>query len=231
MPLPIKDKIASGQTVIVINIGGHNPDAVEMLARVGADLAFIDCERTGLGLDTATELIRAARASGLPSVVRSWSKQPEVIVQYLDRKADGIVVPRVDSAEEGASIVELVRYACGKDAANKLVIPQIESRAAVAAIDAMAAVQGIDAFLIGPNDLTHDMTGVRGSGTPEVQAAIDHVCARLAAAGRRYGMPCSMEEVPRFRKRGATFAYYILEWLLQRSIAEFGRELQRDLDR
>lgn len=145
MPLPIKEKIASGQYVVVINIGGHNPDAVEMLARVGADLAFIDCERTGLGLESATELIRAARASGIPTVVRSWSKVPEVIVQYLDRKADGIVVPRVDSAEEAASIVELVRYACGKDAANKLVIPQIESRVAVAAIDSMVAVPGIDA--------------------------------------------------------------------------------------
>lgn len=228
MSLPIKDKIASGQPVIVVNIGGYNPDAVEALARAGADLAFIDCERTGLGLDTATQLIRAARASGLPAVVRSWSREPEVIVQYLDRKADGIVVPRVESAQEAASLVELVRYACGKEAANKLVIPQIESRAAVAAVDAMAAVEGIDVFLIGPNDLTYDMTGTRGSGTPEVHAVIDRVCERLAAAGRRYGMPCPMDEVPRFRKRGATFAYYHLDWLLQRSVAEFGRELQRD---
>lgn len=228
MTLPIQQKIASGQPVIVVNIGGNNPDAVEALARLGADLAFIDCERTGLGLDTATELIRAARASGLPTVIRSWSKVPEVLVQYLDRKADGIVVPRVDSAEEAASIVELVRYACGKDAASKLVIPQIESKAAVAAVDAMAAVEGIDVFLIGPNDLSYDMTGVRGSGTPEVHATIDHVCSRLAVAGKRFGMPCPMQEVPRFRKRGATFAYYHLEWLLQRSIAEFGRELQRD---
>lgn len=228
MPLPIKEKIASGQYVVVINIGGHNPDAVEMLARVGADLAFIDCERTGLGLESATELIRAARASGIPTVVRSWSKVPEVIVQYLDRKADGIVVPRVDSAEEAASIVELVRYACGKDAANKLVIPQIESRVAVAAIDSMVAVPGIDVFLIGPHDLTHDITGSRGTPTTEVHAVIDQVCARLSAAGARYGMPCTLEDAPRFRKRGATFAYHHLEWLLQRSIAEFGRELQRD---
>ena len=226
MTLPIQQKIASGQPVIAVNIGGHNPDLVEILARVGADIALIDCERTGVGLDSATELIRAARASGIPAVVRSWSKVPEVIVQYLDRKADGIIVPRVDSAEEAASIVQLVRYACGKDAASKLVIPQIESRAAVAAVDALAAVEGVDVFLIGPNDLTHDMTGSRGSGTPEVHAAIDHVCARLAAAGRKFGMPCPLDEVPRFQRRGATFAYYHLEWLLQRSLAELGRELR-----
>ena len=59
MTLPIQQKIASGQPVIAVNIGGHNPDMVEILARVGADIALIDCERTGVGLDSATELIRA----------------------------------------------------------------------------------------------------------------------------------------------------------------------------
>ena len=48
-------------------------------------------------------------------------------------KADGIVVPHVESAEEAASIVELVRYACGPTAADKLVVVQIETQAAVTA--------------------------------------------------------------------------------------------------
>lgn len=226
MTLPIKEKIASGQPVAVINIGGHNPDVLEPLARHGADLAFIDCERTGLGLEAATELIRACRAAGLPSVVRSWSREPEVLVQYLDRKTDGIVVPRVESAEEVAELVRIVAYACGKDAANKLVIPQVESRKAVAAIDAMAAVPGVEVFLIGPNDLNYDFTGERGSGTPEVHRAIDHVCARLGAAGRRFGMPCPAGEGPRFRQRGASFAYYQLEWLMQRSLEDIHRAMQ-----
>jgi 2-keto-3-deoxy-L-rhamnonate aldolase RhmA len=73
----IKMKLACGEPVIAVNVGG-NPDVVEMLGRYGTDMAFIDCERTGLGLNTATQLIRAARASGLPSVVRSWSREPEV---------------------------------------------------------------------------------------------------------------------------------------------------------
>jgi 2-keto-3-deoxy-L-rhamnonate aldolase RhmA len=46
-------------------------------------------------------------------------------VQYMDRMADGIVVPHVDTAEEAQAIVEMVRYACGKAANDKIVITQI----------------------------------------------------------------------------------------------------------
>ena len=100
MTSKLKEKMRRGEVAIAVNIGGHNADIIEPLARLGADVAFIDCERTGIGLDAATDLIRASRAAGLPCVVRSWSKAPEVLVRYLDRKVDGIVVPHVDSLEE-----------------------------------------------------------------------------------------------------------------------------------
>ena len=154
MTSKLKEKMRRGEVAIAVNIGGHNADIIEPLARLGADVAFIDCERTGIGLDAATDLIRASRAAGLPCVVRSWSKAPEVLVRYLDRKVDGIVVPHVDSAEEAAATVELVRYACGDAAANKLVVVQIETKAAVKQAGAMAAVPGVDVILIGPNDLS-----------------------------------------------------------------------------
>jgi 4-hydroxy-2-oxoheptanedioate aldolase len=220
MTSAIKQKLARGEVAIAVNLGGRNPDTIDHLARLGADIAFIDCERTGIGLDAATDLIRAARAAGLPAVVRSWSKAPEVLVQYFDRKADGIVVPHVESAAEAASYVELVRYACGDAASSKLLVLQIETRAAVADVDALAAVPGVDVFLIGPNDLSYEMTGTRGKRTPEVDQAIEQVAARLRAAGRAFGMPARLEQMPAFRALGATFLYYPLEWLLERALAE-----------
>ncbi|MEO7404288.1 MAG: aldolase/citrate lyase family protein, partial [Burkholderiales bacterium] len=144
MTIELKRKIAAGEPIVAVNVGGGNADMVEGLGRLGGDVAFIDCERTGIGLDVATQVIRAARVGGIPAVVRSWSRDPEVLVQYLDRKVDGLVVPHVESAAEAASIVELVRYACGKDADKKVVIVQIETTAAVKAVDELAAVQGID---------------------------------------------------------------------------------------
>jgi 4-hydroxy-2-oxoheptanedioate aldolase len=221
--LAVKEKLRRGEVVVAVNLGGHNPDIVEHLARLGADVAFVDCERTGIGLDAATDLIRAARAAGLPAVVRSWSREPEVLVQYLDRKADGIVVPHVESAKETTAIVELVRYACGDAAKDKLVIVQIETRAAVKAVDEMAEVPGVDVFLIGPNDLSYEMTGKRGSRTPEVNAAIEHVSGRLRSAGRAFGLPARVGEITQFRATGATFLYYPIEWLLERALEELTR--------
>ncbi len=223
MTSKIKEKMKRGEVAIAVNLAGRNPDIVEHLARMGADLAFIDCERTGIGLDAATDLIRASRAAGLPCVVRSWSRSPEVLVRYLDRKADGIVVPHVESAEEAASIVELVRYACGDAAAGKLIAVQIETKSAVTAVDAMAAVPGVDVFLIGPNDLSYEMTGTRGSMTAPVNQAIEHVAARLRHAGRAFGMPARLSEMARFRALGATFLYYPVEWLLERAMEELKR--------
>ena len=225
--MTIKSRIAAGEPVVAVNVGGANPDIMEALQRFGADLAFIDCERSGIGLEAATDLIRAARACHLPALVRSWSSEPAVLVQYLDRKADGIVVPHVDNAEQAAEVVELVRYACGPVATQKLVVVQIETRNAVESVDAMARVEGVDVYLIGPNDLAYDLTGTRGARTPQTEQAIDHVAARLTAAGRRFGMPSRLEELSRFRARGCTFLYYPVEWLLEGALAELLPALRR----
>ena len=228
MTSAVKQKMARGEVAVAVNLAGHNPDLLEPLARWGADVAFIDCERTGIGIDAATDLIRAARAARLPAVVRSWSRAPEVLVQYFDRKADGIVVPHIDSAEEAASVVEIVRYACGESAArDKLVVVQIETPAAVAAVDAIAAVPGIDVVLLGPNDLSYEMTGIRGNMTAEVERTIEHLAGRLRVAGRPFGMPARLEQVARFRALGATFLYYPVEWLIERAMQELQRENSR----
>jgi 4-hydroxy-2-oxoheptanedioate aldolase len=225
MSSDLKRRLVAGDIVVAVNLGGANPDIVEALARFGADLIFVDCERTGIGLDAATGLLRAARAAGLPAVVRSWSSDPAVLVQFLDRGADGIVVPRVESAEDAAAIVETVRYACGEAAQDRLVVVQIESRAAVRAIDEIAQVEGVDVFLIGPNDLAYSITGTRGRRSQEVDEAIEHVSERLRAAACRFGMPARIGDLETFSRCGATFLYYPVEWLLERALAELKGKL------
>src|SRR5690606_17057855 len=185
----VKKRIKAGESVIVVNIGGFNPDTLEALKLCGVDLAFIDCERTGLGLDTATELIRAARACGLPSVVRTWSREPEVIVQYLDRKTDGIVVPRIDTAEEARAVVESVKSCCCDDCDNKLIIPQIESTTATANVQKLTKVRGIATFPIAPPDHANDITGKRGADNNEPQQCIGSLCGQLVDKRGRYGLP------------------------------------------
>lgn len=222
---PSQQRLRDGEPVIAVNIGGRNPDILKALGASGAHFAFVDCERTGIGLDAATELIRASRVAGLPTLVRSWSKDPTVLVQYFDRDTDGIVVPHIDTAQHAADVVELVRYACGDRATEKTVIVQIETAEAVRNLDAIMAVPGIDCYLVGPNDLAYSLMGKRGAQTPEVMATIADVSRRLKAAGKRFGMPAKWDQLQAFRDSGATLLYFPVEWLLQKAVADLRKGL------
>ncbi|MBV7483261.1 aldolase/citrate lyase family protein [Bordetella sp. BOR01] len=223
--ITVKEKLAAGRTVIAVNVGGRNPDVIAALAKFGADLAFIDCERSGIGLDSAAELLFAAKAAQLPAIVRTHTAEQAELVRFLDRGADGLVIPHVNSAHEAAAAAEVIRYACGKAAASKLLVVQIETALAIKNLDELAAVPGVDAYLIGPNDLAYDLCGERGAKNPTISAAIDDVCTRLRAQGKRFGMPGPLAELPEFRRRGATFLYYSLDWLVQSGFQALERPL------
>ena len=215
-----KSRLASGLPVFAVNVGGRNADTLQAIARHGAHAAFIDCERSGIGLDAAAELLFAARAAGLPSLVRTHSAEPSEMVRFLDRGADGLIVPHCDSARDAAAAVELMRYACGAGAADKTLIVQIETKNAVTDLESIAAVPGIDAFLIGPNDLAWEVCGERGAKNEQMTKIVDDICRRLAALGKRYGMPGPMAELPQFGRRGCTLVYYAMDWLIEAGMRE-----------
>ena len=222
----LKQRLRNQQPVIVVNVGGRNPDVMAVLAKAGAHAAFIDCERTGIGLDVATELIRAAKVVGLTTLVRSWSKDPAVLVQFMDRQVDGLVVPHINCAQDAVDVVELVRYACGNDkASSKIIVVQIETRQAIEALDEIIAVTGVDAYLIGPNDLAYSLMGQRSARTPDVLAAVASIAKRLKAAGKPFGLPVKLEELPDFIASGACLLYYPIEWLLTSALKDLTNRL------
>ncbi|MBB3180936.1 aldolase/citrate lyase family protein [Variovorax sp. Sphag1AA] len=215
-----KNRLAAGLPVFAVNPGGRNADTIASLARYGVHAAFIDCERSGIGLDAAAELLFAARAAGLPSIVRTHSADPAEMVRFLDRGADGLVVPHCDSVADATAAVDLIRFACGKNADQKVLIVQIETKNAVENLEAITGVPGIDAFLIGPNDLAWDVCGERGAKNAQMTKIVDDVCRRLRAMGKRYGMPGPMAELPQFRDRGCTLVYYAMDWLIEAGMRE-----------
>jgi ActR/RegA family two-component response regulator len=106
---------------------------------LGIDILFIDCERAGIGIDMVGPMARAAQRHGAAAVVRSKTRQVEDWVSYLDRGIDGLIVPRVETAQEARLILETVSYACGSRAADMIIIPQIESEAGLRNIDEILA--------------------------------------------------------------------------------------------
>ena len=85
-------------------------------------------------------------------------------------------------------------------------IVQIESRAGLAALDDIAALEGIDGLFVGPSDLAADMGYLGQPGHPEVTAAIKDAFDRIAKAGKARGiMTLSLEQAHMYREMGADF--------------------------
>lgn len=198
----------------MINPGGASLDVVDALARAGARCLFIDCERTAVGIDSVTALVRCAHSHGMAVVLRCESKQPELLVRYLDRGIDGIVVPHVDTVPELVAIREVVDYVTRGAPERFFTVAQIESTAAVSNVAALAAADAVDGFLIGPNDLSHSM-GFRGdTRRPELKAALDAVIHALQARQRWWGIPATAETTSDYQARGARLLYGTLEQIL-----------------
>lgn len=85
-------------------------------------------------------------------------------------------------------------------------IVQVENRAGLAAVDEIAAVEGVDGIFIGPSDLAADMGLLGKPGAPAVLSAITHIFERTKAHGKARGiMTISLPEAKIYRDLGADF--------------------------
>ncbi len=101
----LKEKLGAGQPVVVVNPDHPSPGLVQFIGRLPVDAVFIDCEQGSAGIETMENMVRAARVGGLGSLVRLFSPDDWVIERYMLRGVDGIVVPRIDTAEAARRVV------------------------------------------------------------------------------------------------------------------------------
>ena len=210
-----------GEPVWMVNPGGASIDVVDMLARVGVRCVFVDCERTAVHIESVTAMVRCASSHGMATVVRSESMQPEILVRYLDRGIDGIVVPHVETVRQLQAIAEVVAYVTKGRERRVYAIAQIESHEAVDNVAALAVDPGVDGFLIGPNDLAHSMGCGGDTRRAEVVAAVEHVATVLQHHGRAWGLPALHDSAVPWARRGARLMYCTMEQILGIGYAPF----------
>ena len=87
-----------------------HPVVAEVLAGLGFDFLCIDREHSAINNETLVNLIRAAEIAALPVMVRVADDAASAIAQALDAGASGVLVPRVESADEAAAVVKAARY-------------------------------------------------------------------------------------------------------------------------
>lgn len=179
--------------------------AAEIVAGAGFDWLWIDMEHGPLDLLTVEAMLRAKGSCA--GIVRAPSNDPVWIKRILDTGCDGILLPHVSSAAEAQAAITAAFYppkgrrsfgvarahAYGprlneymqSSLEETTVMIQIEDAKAVAAIDEILAVDGVDAAVIGPFDLSGSLGHLGEISHPDVVDAID----RIAAAGRKHGVP------------------------------------------
>lgn len=182
------------------------PEVAEILAEAGFDWLFIDMEHSLLD-PPAAQLILQAVDQRIDCVLRVALNDEIWIKKALDTGASGVMIPQVNSAEDARKAVRFCKYppqggrsvglwraqGYGVRLAQYLaeanrqtaVIVQVEHIQAVHNLEAILAVEGIDAVLVGPYDLSASMDHMGQVEHPDVQAAIQ----RVRQACQSQGMP------------------------------------------
>ena len=221
MTARVKEKLARGEVVTMANVNYPSPGLVEQIGKLGFDIAFIDCEKGSASFERVEEMCRAARAAGIAAVVRPWSNEEGLVSRLLDIGADGIMAAGISDVASAKSLVEAVRYARYADFEKKLVIAIIESPRGVDALPQLLAVEGVDAWFIGPNDLAHRMGFPGGGQREDVRRTVTAALRTIAASGKTAGTVCRPDEIAGLVEIGARLLMTRVNDLLARGAADF----------
>lgn len=184
----VRQKLAAGKVVTMVNPDFQSPRLVEFLAGLGMDVSFIDAERMSYDFERIEEMTRAAHLAGIASMARAWMNEPGLIVRCFDCGLDGMAFPHVEDAATARRMVEIVRYARPRDYADKIVIVMAETPAAIARLDEIAAVPGVDVINIGVNDVALALGRPGEPEHPEVAKLVDQGIARILGAGKHVAL-------------------------------------------
>ncbi len=205
--MQLKSKLAQAKLTLGSWITLGHPAIAEIMAAAGFDWLVLDMEHSVLELSEVQILIQVLDGQHCPAIVRLTSNHSDQIKRVMDAGATGVMVPMIKSATDAKAAVQAVYYppqgqrgvglarAQGYGARfeeyrnwlekNAVIVAMIEHIDAVNAIDSILSVDGIDAYIIGPYDLSGSMGRVGEFNHPEVQSAID----RVLKAGNRLGKP------------------------------------------
>lgn len=206
----LKQRLADNELTIGSWVTLGHPSIAEIMASAGFDWLVIDAEHSAIELSEIQLLIQAMDGQDCPAIVRITSNDANQIKRVMDCGATGVMVPMVNCAADAEAAVSHTYYppkgtrgvglarAQGYGAGfqeylkwmdnHAVVVVMIEHKDAVENIDEILSVPGVDAFIIGPYDLSASM-GMPGEVShPDVQDAISRVCAAGLAHKKTGGL-------------------------------------------
>jgi 2-keto-3-deoxy-L-rhamnonate aldolase RhmA len=211
----LKEKIGTGYKAAGCMMRAVRNPLVAVLARqAGLDYVMFDCEHGNYDYQTLHDMFIALNVNNVAGFVRVPELSKGHVSRVLDCGATGVMIPMIDSVEQAKLAVRYSKYkpiggrgfimANGYNAydsqgkshtqimeeQNKriITIAQIETKNAIDHIEEIAAIEGIDAMLIGQSDLSisHDLPG--DFKHPVVQEAVRKVANACKNKGKIFGL-------------------------------------------
>jgi 4-hydroxy-2-oxoheptanedioate aldolase len=206
----LRARLAAGESTVGTFVGAASPVTAEACAAAGVDWLLLDLEHGSGGEEQVRDVVPAAGAYGVPTLVRVESGARIRIGRVLDLGAAGVMLPRMDSAAEVREAVRHLRYppdgdrgvatynracrfaldpgALARAGAEVLGVVQIESASAVEEVERIAAIDGVDVLFVGPQDLSFNLGVPFALDSPIYLAALE----RVRGAAERHGKACGL---------------------------------------
>jgi 2-dehydro-3-deoxyglucarate aldolase len=226
-PNSFRTSLRAGKTLIGCWCSLASPNTTEVLGVAGFDWLLLDGEHSPNDLITFLPQLMALKDSASAPVVRPSWNNPVELKRLLDGGFYNFLIPFIESAEEAKRAVAATRYppqgirgVSVSQRSNRFgtvegyfqgineqicVMVQIESRKSVAAVNEIAAVEGVDSLFIGPSDLAAGYGHLGNAQHPEVQEAMTQIFAAGKAHNKPIGILAPVEaDARRYLAMGAT---------------------------
>ncbi len=241
----IREKLRSGGYSIGSWIQIPHPSIAEIMGQAGYDWVAVDMEHGAISAHQLPDLFRALELGNTLPLARLAQGYIKDCKQALDAGAGGVIVPMVESAEQLKSVRDAVRWPpAGKrgvafsranlfgkhfdsymdEAQQPLLIAMIEHINAIENLDAILQVEGLDAILIGPYDLSASMGLTAQFEHPDFVTAM----AKIKAVSDRFMIPCgvhvvtpSIEEMNEKLSEGYRFLAYSIDSVFMNVAVKF----------
>jgi 2-dehydro-3-deoxyglucarate aldolase len=220
----LRARLGTGEFLVGTWVTFLDPSVAELLGGAGYDFLVVDMEHGVADAEGLRLMAIAARAGGGTAVLaRIGANEPVRIMHALDAGCSGVIVPQIRTVADAERAVAWTRYppaglrgaAARRQSdygrrtkeyfatANDTVLCclQVETREAFDALDALLVVPGIDALVIGPNDLAAALGHLGETSHPDVEAAVTSVRERAVGRGIPIGYVSASPEPALARSR------------------------------
>ena len=216
---PMRDRWAAGEAALGGWLAIPSAFSAEIVARCDLDYVCVDTQHGLVDYSDSWKMLQAVNLGSATPLVRVPWNEPGIIGKSLDAGGRGIIVPMVNTRAEAEAAVRACRYApdggrsygparvvrqegpgyfAGANA-DVAVIPMIETVEAIANLDDILSVPGVDAVYVGPSDLSVSLGLAPGNN--DGTAAFDDSLATIVAGCRRHGVVAGCHTVSELCQR------------------------------